>query len=200
MDGRFPHRRRRTPLYRRRPGRLTLPFVWQADGAAESWHLVHLFTPFPESDVSDNQASLRVLPGGANLVLVEASQSLVGLVGEGVTYTAVIGNDGPHAATQTRLTLNLPELVAFASASGATCQLEPDGATLVCDLGTVAAGESATVQVTLLGAAEGVGVITAVVQTASPEIDRTDNAAVTGAQIGPAAVTGFSLYLPLVIR
>jgi uncharacterized repeat protein (TIGR01451 family) len=153
-------------------GRLTLPFVWQADGAAASWHLAHLFTAFPESDVSDNQASLRVLPGGANLVLVEASQSLVGLVGENVTYTAVIGNDGPHAATQTRLTLNLPELVAFASASGAACQLEPDGATLLCELGTVAAGETAVATISFLGAAEGMGLVTAVVQTASPEIDR----------------------------
>ncbi len=179
-------------------GSLTLPFVWQADGAVESWHLAHLFTTFPESDADDNQASLRVLPGGTNLVLVEASQTLVGAVDEVVVYTAVIGNDGPHAAIQTRLTLNLPEVVAFVSATGATCQAETGGTALLCDLGTVAAGQTAVVTISFLGTVEGMGLVTAVAQTASPEIDRTDNAAVTGAQIGPAA--GRLLYLPLVVR
>lgn len=177
---------------------LTLPFVWQATEAAEGWHVAHLLAAAPEVEYADNQASLRVLPGGANLVLVEASQTLVGAVDEVVAYTAVIRNDGPHAAAQTRLTLNLPEVIAFASATGASCQLEPDGATLLCDLGTVAAGETAVVAISFLGAAEGMGLVTAVVQTASPEVDRTDNAAVTGAQIGPAA--GRLLYLPLVVR
>lgn len=152
---------------------------------------------------ADNQASLRLLPGGANLVLVEASQSLVGLVDESVTYTAVIANNGPHAAAQTQLTLNLPEAVAFASAAGASCQLEPDGATLLCALGTVAAGETAVVTVSFLGVMEGVGLVTAVVQTASPEIDLTDNAAVTGVQIGPAEPppsTNHILYLPLIFH
>lgn len=181
-------------------GSLTLPFAWQAGAAAEGWHIAHLIPAAPDVDYGDNQASLRVLPGGANLVLIEASQSLVGLVDESVSYTAVIGNNGPHAAAQTRLTLNLPEVVAFASASGATCQLEPDGTTLLCELGTVAAGETAVVTLTFLGVVEGVGLVTAVVQTASPEIDRTDNAAVTGAQIGPAGEVGYTLYLPLVIR
>lgn len=181
-------------------GQLTLPFVWQADAAAESWHLVYLIPAAPDMDYADNQASLRVLPGGANLVLVEASQSLVGLVDESVVYTAVIGNNGPHAAAQTELRLNLPEAVAFASATGASCQLEPDGTTLICGLGTVAAGETAVVTVSFLGVVEGVGLVTAVVQTASPEIDLADNAAVTGVQIGPAAVTGYAVHLPLIVR
>lgn len=87
-------------------------------------------------------------------------------VGATMTYTATIANAGPNAAPNVSVYLETPRRTATASAEGATatavtagqgsCTLPPGGHGAVgCSLGTLAAGATTTVTVTLVAAATG---------------------------------------------
>ncbi|MDQ3777862.1 MAG: hypothetical protein M3310_03200, partial [Actinomycetota bacterium] len=94
-----------------------------------------------------------------------------------LTYTIVVGNNGPDAATQVTLADPLPAGTSFVSV--ATTQGSCTGGAVVrCELGTVARG--ATVTITLVVVAQQPGVVANAVTVVGqePEANRADNQAV----------------------
>lgn len=67
--------------------------------------------------------------------------------GEPLTFTLTVANPGPQSAGRVRVTHDLDPAFTFVSAS-AGCALR--GGTLTCDLGTVAPGDSAQAQLTVV--------------------------------------------------
>jgi uncharacterized repeat protein (TIGR01451 family) len=106
-----------------------------------------------------------------------------------LTYTIVVGNNGPDAATQVTLADPLPAGTSFVSVS--TTQGTCTGGVLIsCNLGTVPAGS--TVTITLVVTAQRAGVLTNTVTVVGkePEANTTNNQA-TATTLVPA---------PLVVR
>lgn len=99
-----------------------------------------------------------------------------------VTYTVIVRNDGPAAATGVTLVDTLPDaLFVSATPSQGTCvrtgKTQRDSV-LTCDLGRLGTGQSATVTVVVSPSREGTVANTAVVRANEPDADRTDNKAV----------------------
>jgi uncharacterized repeat protein (TIGR01451 family) len=109
--------------------------------------------------------------------------------GQGVTYTITVANAGPSAATA--VTLNGTwsttsargvAVVATASTQG-TCSATDSG--LDCELGTLSAGASATVSVTLRPRGTGLLTLSATAQATEFDGDAGDNTASESTTVGP---------------
>jgi uncharacterized repeat protein (TIGR01451 family) len=88
------------------------------------------------------------------------------------TYTATVSNAGPQTATHVVLTLSLPTGVSFASGDAGCTSA---GSTVVCALGNLDAGGTATVSVNLLWGASSAQALTASVSTDVPDSVASDN-------------------------
>jgi uncharacterized repeat protein (TIGR01451 family) len=106
------------------------------------------------------------------------------VAGQNVTYTLTARNDGPSDARDVMLTDPLDPQTTFVSAAvdGDPCAF--DGTSVLCAVGTLAPGESATatVTVTLATGANAVVQNTATVTTTTSDSDPTDNADSIGFQ------------------
>lgn len=105
--------------------------------------------------------------GFANLISVSAVNDLavnvsdspdLVILGNDVTYTVTITNNGPFAATGVVLTDALRGSIALASATPSQGTCTSAGGVITCVLGTLAGGASATV--TIVGTTTGLGVLT----------------------------------------
>jgi uncharacterized repeat protein (TIGR01451 family) len=105
-------------------------------------------SPTPDPNPKNNEETIETPIGPkADLQLIKtASTSSVGAGGQ-VMYTLVVNNNGPSDATGVTVSDDLPAGMSLASAkpSQGSCA---SGATVKCNLGTVAAGGSAQVLVT----------------------------------------------------
>jgi uncharacterized repeat protein (TIGR01451 family) len=130
------------------------------------------------------------------LVAPSASTNLV-LLGEQIIYTLNVTNRGPNPTTNIRLVDALPPSFAFLSATpsqgACTNTAGPQGATLSCDLGTLASGARA--QVTLRAAPTALGTVTNHVQVTSDEVDTlsANNQAETATLVTTAADLGVTM-------
>jgi uncharacterized repeat protein (TIGR01451 family) len=99
------------------------------------------------------QASARAATGRANLGLTLTGSPHAVDPGQTVTYTATVHADGPDAAADVRLRDWLPGKATFVSATATqgTCSGRP----VLCQLGSLAAGTSATVTITVTAAKGG---------------------------------------------
>ena len=68
------------------------------------------------------------------------------VVGETLTYTLEVANNGPDAATGVTVVDELPETVTFESASTGC---SPTGSTVVCDLGDLASAQVTSIEITV---------------------------------------------------
>jgi uncharacterized repeat protein (TIGR01451 family) len=103
----------------------------------------------PEPDVTDNSATTSTVvdpaPGTeADLALNMTDSPDPVTVGNNLTYTITVWNNGPHVANDVLLTDTLPPNVTFvsSSASQGSCT---GTSTVTCDIGTITSGASATV-------------------------------------------------------
>ncbi len=138
-----------------------------------------------DPDPSNNSAAVTVTavsgaPGAeADLALALTADPHRLLVGETVTYTVDVGNNGPQDASGVVLSDVLPAGVSLASvqASQGTCS----GTTTVsCALGALAVGDGAEVVITAVATAAGTLLDTASVTSAGDDPDPSnDNASVT---------------------
>jgi uncharacterized repeat protein (TIGR01451 family) len=98
-----------------------------------------------------------------------------------LTYTVTVTNDGPATATGVTLVDRLPDAVfVSATSSQGTCVRQGKGrrdGDLVCDLGTLAPGASATVTIVVTPSRDGTITNTATVRANEPDADRADNTA-----------------------
>lgn len=99
------------------------------------------------------------------------------MVGDNFTKTLEVFNAGPDTATDLVLQDFLPSGVSFVSASSPSFTCSEAGGTVTCTLASLAANQTATVQIVVTAEAEGTLVNTATVSSAVSDPDPSDNSA-----------------------
>lgn len=96
------------------------------------------------------------------------------LTGVDLTFTVTATNDGPDAAQAVVVGLAMGYPLSYQS-SDADCDVSGyDGPSLLCDVGTLASGATATVHVVVRPEAKGVYVVPAAVSSTTPDPDTAD--------------------------
>jgi uncharacterized repeat protein (TIGR01451 family) len=174
------------------PDEATCTFTGAVTGSAGSTHTnVVTVTGHDDDDKSltaRDDATVTITPAPKLIDLFVTKTDLpdpVQLNGQ-LTYTIVVGNNGPDAATQVTLADGLPIGTSFVSVSTTqgTCT---GGVLITCNLGTVPAG--ATVTITLVVTAQQTGTLTNTVTVIGkePEANTANNTA-TATTLVPAPV------------
>jgi uncharacterized repeat protein (TIGR01451 family) len=116
-------------------------------------------------------------------------------VGSPLTYTILVTNNGPEAASDVVVTDALTGLVTFVSASGASCS--ELGGVVKCNLGTLSMGD--TVQITIVVSPDVEGVVVNTATVVSPETDP-NPANNTASEMTTILASLIKQYLPLTIK
>ncbi|PKL58102.1 MAG: hypothetical protein CVV34_04085, partial [Methanomicrobiales archaeon HGW-Methanomicrobiales-5] len=130
-------------------------------------------------DTTDNTVDppveVEIVPA-ANLEITKtASVSEVGL-NEQFTYTITVTNNGPSTAEDVFTTDTLPVGTSFDSGSASPAGTVSENAgVVVADLGDIASGDSVTITITVNADAVGLTSNTAVTDSATTDVDTTDN-------------------------
>ena len=113
---------------------------------------------------------------GADLAISKTDDPDPVTVGRTLTYTISVTNSGPLAATDVVVTDTLPLTVTFASSSASqgTCS---GTNVIICNLGTINNGDSATVTIVVTATASGTFTNTASVASAVTDPDTGNNSA-----------------------
>ncbi len=101
-------------------------------------------------------------------------------VGDNLTYTLTMTNEGPNDATGVTVTDELPEGVEFVSAEasqGGTDACDEQAGVVACNLGDIGNGDTATVEIVVTPTAVGTIENTAEVSSATDDPDTTNNEA-----------------------
>jgi len=126
-----------------------------------------------DSNLENNEACVpTAVRARADLSITKTADKPVALIGEVLTYTITVHNDGPNAATGVGVTDDLPSQAALQSASasqGSCGQTDP----VTCSLGSLDSGTSATVTIKVKPTAKGFITNTASVTTSGKEEDPT---------------------------
>jgi uncharacterized repeat protein (TIGR01451 family) len=109
-------------------------------------------------------------------------------VGDQLTYTVVVTNNGPNDATGASLSQILPPGVSFVSATSAQGSCSEAGGVVSCSLGTLTMGQSTIITVVVTPTSAGTLTSTAIVSAneSDPDLGNNANAAVTRV-LGPLA-------------
>jgi uncharacterized repeat protein (TIGR01451 family) len=124
----------------------------------------------PDSGNDSDDAEVTV-DTEANLALDKTAPSNAE-PGQQINYTLTIDNNGPSDAVGVTVTDTLPAEVSYVGAVGATCVESPAG-TLVCDAGTIAAGDTLVITITV-DIDGGVPSLTVITNSAVVGADTTD--------------------------
>jgi len=133
----------------------------------------------PESDQENNETTEDTIVGEgdtADLEVTKSDDNDPVSLGDEVTYTVIVTDNGPSEATDVTLTDTLPAGVIFVSAApsqGSSCTLAEGIVT--CNLGDLANGATATVTIIVTTPAEGVISNTASVAATGPDSDMENN-------------------------
>jgi uncharacterized repeat protein (TIGR01451 family) len=97
--------------------------------------------------------------------------------GQNLAYTIVVRNNGPGTATGVVMTDQLPKNAGFASASTSkgSCSAKPDKAIVICNLGDMANGTSATITIVVKSPTKGPVSNTASVTSTSTDPSSANN-------------------------
>lgn len=152
---------------------VTFPFSQIEDGGMAYVSLPGLHGIYAAQGEAGSGFTRYVTPeaeGEAELSLTNSPSATQAAVGGDITYTLHVTNGGPSEATNATLHDPLPANVRFLSvvASRGNCA---GTATVVCDLGTLATGGSATVTITVEAIATGTAANEASVSSEEPAPD-----------------------------
>ncbi|MFN8454391.1 MAG: DUF11 domain-containing protein [Anaerolineae bacterium] len=106
------------------------------------------------------------------------------LVGNPLTYTLVVENDGPNAANNVVLTDTLPAGVQFKSATGTGASCTQASGTVTCSLGNI---QPRTVTIVVTPTVVGVITNTAVVTSGNPDLVPANNTTTITTTVSPVA-------------
>lgn len=155
-------------------------------------------TPDPSSandQVQITTAIASVTPASADLAIAVVGAPDPVSPGAALVYTVTVTNAGPDAAAGVQVTQSLPPSATFVSAtpSQGTCGTSSP---LVCDLGAIAAGGSATITVTVTAPLSGSSLATsASVSSATADPAPANNQAQATTALGPARPGSAALSL-----
>jgi uncharacterized repeat protein (TIGR01451 family) len=127
---------------------------------------------------------IRPLAAQADLEISKADSPDPVTVGDNLTYTITVTNNGPDAATNVVVTDTLPSGVTFVSASPGCVHA---AGVVTCNLGTIAVGDSVTITIVVTVTAPGTISNTATVtsDTLDPNTANNSDAEPTEVQSGP---------------
>jgi uncharacterized repeat protein (TIGR01451 family) len=142
------------------------------------------------NDGTDQSSASICVQALVDLSITKSGSPATQELGAGnITWTMVVMNNGPSTATGVKVSDPMPAGNTFVSATSTqgTCT---GGATLNCDIGTMAAGASVTITLVTTPSAEGTQTNTAVVSGDRPETNVANNTAtatveITGAPFVP---------------
>lgn len=135
---------------------------------------VSVATSSTESDTTNNSATQDtavVAVADLSITKMDSSDPIISGGNQVLVYTIEVSNAGPSDATNVLVTDTLPAVAVFQSTTG--CQNDPLGVP-VCQLGTIAAGASASYTITVSLQRSG-GTISNTVSVASDASDPTGN-------------------------
>lgn len=139
---------------------------------------------------------INLAGNSANLVASVSSSPDPGVAGEVATLTAIVRNEGPDSATQASLVLTVFNRVEFVSmqSSRGTCVRQDAANTertvIACELGTLAFGADARVQLGVRPSDTEALTAVAQVVAAEPDIDSVDSRASVTVEVQATAPTG----------
>jgi uncharacterized repeat protein (TIGR01451 family) len=150
---------------------------------------------FACSDVSGDTNESRgvALAVEADLALTKSSPQLVG-VNVQMTYSIVTTNNGPFDAPGVVVTDALPANVTFVSVSSVSQGTCRGTSTIICVLGTIDNGDSASVEITVLPTVKGTLTNTASVTSSVPDPDGTNNSATATTAVHPECFIATAAY------
>ena len=119
----------------------------------------------------------------ADLAVTAADSPDPVTVGQTLTYTVTVTNNGPDAATTVTLTDTLPNSVTLSSASSNQATCSPSGGTVTCTLNTLASGANFAATIVVQPSATGTIVDTASVSAATADPSGTNNSTVTSTTV-----------------
>jgi len=126
-------------------------------------------------------------PPSANLSLTKSDSPDPVQVGQELTYTMVVKNDGPDPAVDASLTDTLPGTVSLVSATASPGGPCLGTTTVTCPLGTIASNGSATVTIKVKPTTDADLSNTASVTSSTADPDTGNNTAVATTVVDPAA-------------
>ena len=124
---------------------------------------------------------------GADLALGMIAQPSPVILGQNLTYTISVTNNGPSSATSVFVIHQLPSSVLFRSASSSQGTCSQSGGIVSCNLGSLAPEGTATVTVVVSPGATGTISSTASVTAAQPDPNQSNNSATVLTQVDPAS-------------
>jgi uncharacterized repeat protein (TIGR01451 family) len=125
-----------------------------------------------DNTVSEDTTVSPIPVGQADLSVTKTDSPDPVAVGQELTYTLTVTNNGPGDATGVMLTDSLPANVTFQSASSGCVHAT---GTVTCSLGDLANGATATVEIRVTPQSEGTITDTASVEGDQTDLDTTDN-------------------------
>ncbi len=132
-----------------------------------------------ESWYSNEVAAIR-----ANLAVTKTDSPDPVYVGQPLTYTIIVTNNGPSLATGVKVTDTLPVGVVFSSV---TSPCIPAGSIITCDLGSLANGNAATIKIVVTPWTPGMITNTVSVTSSEIDLDTTNNMAMQATTVKSAA-------------
>jgi uncharacterized repeat protein (TIGR01451 family) len=124
---------------------------------------------------------------GADLALGMIAQPSPVILGQNLTYTISVTNNGPSSATGVFVTHQLPGSVLFESASSSQGICSQSGGLVTCNLGSLAPAATATVTVVVSPGATGTISSTASVTSQQPDPNPSNNSATVLTQVNPSS-------------
>ncbi|MGD0259138.1 MAG: protease pro-enzyme activation domain-containing protein [Verrucomicrobiota bacterium] len=124
---------------------------------------------------------------GADLALGMIAQPSPVILGQNLTYTISVTNNGPSSANSVFVTHELPSTVLFQSATSSQGTCSQSGGLVTCNLGSMRPGGTATVTVIVNPGATGTISSTASVTSAQPDPNPSNNSATVLTQVNPAS-------------
>jgi uncharacterized repeat protein (TIGR01451 family) len=149
--------------------------------------------------ISQSQAQLlcdEQTSAEANLSIIKSDSPDPVTVGDTLTYTLTITNNGPDTATNVVVTDTLPNSVTFNSAVPSQGSCSEAGGIVTCDLGNLANGAQATVTISVTPTSEGtiLNSVTVISDDNDPDMsDNTDTEETTVEPVSPTTEADLSI-------
>jgi uncharacterized repeat protein (TIGR01451 family) len=150
------------------------------------------YDPYEGNNSSTSTTDVRSGQWGADLSVGNTVDRATATAGDNLTYTITVVNAGPAVAVGTHLSDQLPAGAQFVSASPSQGSCAPSSSDVVCELGDLISGGTATVTVVVRAANSGTAVNTAYVTSRMFDPNTGDNQASATTEVQSAAGGGGS--------
>ena len=129
----------------------------------------------PDPDSSNNTVAQTTFVSGADLSIAKTDDPDPVLVGDTLTYTLTVTNNGPAVSTGVTTTDVLPSSVAFVSVTSTAGTCTESGGVVTCSLGGLAVGQTVTSTIVVIPTAAGAITNAASVSGNEPDPDSSNN-------------------------